>query len=478
MNPGSAPAATPTVPGAAPAAPDPTAAADRVRSLYAHAASSLVGHALGAAIVAAMYMSDAGSGRVGAWLAAIALPWLVRLGLVMAFRRRAPAPGAQSLRWRWWWNTAALASGALWGLAVWIFHGRGEPWHDLALLLIVNGLCVGSIPSLATQGRVYLGFVSLACVPMIVRVGLGGGTEQLALAGVLALICATAVLLGRNYSSAFEQQLQLKSHAAALVDQLRGEKAAAELARRAAEAASQDKSRFLAAASHDLRQPLHALGLFAQALRGRSHDSGVLQLVERIDAAVDALDLLFTELLDVTRIDTGGVEVRNVDFALAPMLHRLRLHFEPLAFEKGLTLTLRGGHQLARSDPVLVERILRNLTANAIRYTEDGGVLVCARRRGDQLLLQVWDSGMGIAPADQARIFDEFVQLGRGPASVGPGQRKGLGLGLAIVRRLAALIGAAVELRSVPGRGTVFGFRVPAAAGQAVAAVKAAQVER
>jgi CheY-like chemotaxis protein len=225
--------------------------------------------------------------------------------------------------------------------------------------------------------------------------------------------------------------------------------------------ANRAKTQFFTAASHDLRQPLHAMGLFAEALRQRTHEPEVAHLVNSINASVDALEGLFSELLDITRIDAGGVEVRPQSFELEDILRKLRLHFEPTAFEKGLALTLRGGRRVVHADPLLVERILRNLVSNAIRYTNDGGVLVGARQRGDKVLVQVWDSGLGIREEEQAKVFEEFYQVPNTPA-VAPHQRKGLGLGLAIVKRLADLMDAPITLRSRAGRGTVFSLELPA----------------
>jgi CheY-like chemotaxis protein/two-component sensor histidine kinase len=212
---------------------------------------------------------------------------------------------------------------------------------------------------------------------------------------------------------------------------------------------------------------LHALGLFAETLRQRAHDPEVAALVNSINESVDALEGLFGELLDITRIDTGGVEVAPQAVRLKELFARLKLHFEPTAFEKGLALTLRGAQHVAHCDPVILERILRNLVSNAIRYTEDGGVLVSARRRGETLLIQVWDSGIGIPETSLPRIFDEFYQVQHNQP-LQAHHRKGLGLGLAIVQRLAALAGAPLNVRSRVGHGTVFSFVVPV--GQATAA--------
>jgi two-component system, sensor histidine kinase len=332
----------------------------------------------------------------------------------------------------------------------------------VALVMIVNSLCVGVVQLLATQPRVLLGYIGLSFVPLIVRVAGQGGEHGLQLALVMLLIFAIAALLARNYRTAFERVVELKTKAQHLTEQLAREKAAAEAARREAEVANRAKTQFFAAASHDLRQPLHALGLFAEALRSRTqHDEPVAHLVNSINASVDALEGLFSELLDITKIDSGGVEPRPEHVAIDTVFRRLRLHFEPIAFEKGLQLALRGGRHAVFADPILVERVLRNLVSNAIRYTDEGGVLVAARRRAGGVLLQVWDTGLGIREREQEHIFEEFYQITSDAPSLHAHQRKGLGLGLAIVKRLCGLMNAPITLRSRPGHGTVFSVALP-----------------
>jgi two-component system, sensor histidine kinase len=154
------------------------------------------------------------------------------------------------------------------------------------------------------------------------------------------------------------------------------------------------------------------------------------------------------------------VDVNPQPTRIKDLFGRLRLHFEPVAFEKGLMLSFRGEQHVAHADPVLLERVLRNLVSNAIRYTDDGGVLVSCRARAGKLLVQVWDSGIGIGPASLPRIFDEFYQA-QSNRPLEAHQRKGLGLGLAIVKRLAGLMEAPIGVRSEVGRGTVFSLDVP-----------------
>jgi signal transduction histidine kinase/CheY-like chemotaxis protein len=434
---------------------------DHVRALYVQTPASLAGNAVGLTLVGALFWPWAEPAVLLAWLAGGAGLWLLRLVHYLHHLRATSADDATLRRWRIMWRTLVLAQGAVWGVAAWLFWGLGDPYHRLALVLVVYTYCLGSVQLLAGQWPVFLAFISIVLVPVIVRVATDASQPyHWQMAGILSLLFGLTVLMGRTAGTALAQAIALKTRTDEMAVQLRIEKAEADAARRAAEAASQAKTQFFAAASHDLRQPLHAMGLFAEALRQRSRDPEVSALVHSINESVDALEGLFGELLDITRIDTGGVEVHPAPVRLREIFARMRLHFEPLAFEKGLQLSFRGGERIAHADPVLLERVLRNLVSNALRYTDDGGVLVSARRRGDRLRVQVWDSGIGIAEANLPRIFDEFYQV-QGQRPLQPHQRKGLGLGLAIVKRLADLMASPLTVRSRVGHGTVFTLELP-----------------
>ena len=451
--------------------PDPALSTlpDEVQAAFDYLPATLAGNAAGAGVLALLFWSLPAQAVLGSWLACFALVWSARLALGWRFQL-SERPGLSDWAWwRRWANTGTLASGAVWGLAGAVFYVRGESIQQTGLILVVYTFCVAAMPILATQPRLYVSYLVLAAVPLIVRIASVGDVYSAQLAGLLALIVSLTAVLGGNYRQAMSRVIELKLQMSELLVQLRAEKQVAETARRDAEIANRAKTQFFAAASHDLRQPLHAMGLFAEALRQRTRDAEVAPLVNSINESVDALEGLFSELLDMTRIDSGAVEVHAQAFELGDLLRKLRLHFEPNAFEKGLALRLRGAAHVIHADPVLVERIVRNLVSNAIRYSEDGTVLVGCRRRADKVLLQVWDTGPGIAPEQQARIFEEFYQVpASGPSTTG--QRKGLGLGLAIVKRLAELIDAPLTLRSWPGRGTVFTLELPAGQRPAVAA--------
>jgi signal transduction histidine kinase len=445
---------------------------DHLRALFVQTPASLIGYLIGWGLVVAMYWPLAPRAAILAWMLGLGALLVLRLLHYLRFRRRPDADVATLRDWRGSWKVLVLAQASMWAVAVWLFWDLGTPYHRTGLMLVIFSLGLASVQLLATEQKLYIAFVCLLILPAMARIA--SDTDypwHWQLAGILGLQFVALLVMGRVQRSALDQVIGLKARTEQLAAQLAVEKAEADAARRAAEAASRAKTQFFAAASHDLRQPLHAMGLFAEALRQRSHDAEVAALVNSINESVDALEGLFGELLDITRIDTGGVDVNPQPVVMRELFARLKLHFEPTAFEKGLALGFRGADCVAHTDPVLLERMLRNLVSNAIRYTDDGGILVACRRRGDRLLMQVWDTGIGIPASSLPRIFDEFYQVAS-PRPLQAHQRKGLGLGLAIVARLGALIDAPVSVRSRVGRGTVFSFEVPV--GRAVRALQAA----
>ncbi len=225
-----------------------------------------------------------------------------------------------------------------------------------------------------------------------------------------------------------------------------------------AEKANFDKSRFLAAASHDLRQPIHALGLFVGELQSRLDTPEQRKIAGKVEESVEALSSLLDALLDISKLDAGVVipQIQGVD--IEAMVERLAHDFIPIAQRKNITLRVHGASGMVLSDPVLLERILLNLLGNAIRYTpQNGTVLLACRRRGDDLRIEVRDNGIGIPPEEQQNIFREFVQL----ANSARDRSKGIGLGLAIVERLTRLLHHPLLLRSALNRGSTFSVTVP-----------------
>jgi signal transduction histidine kinase len=244
----------------------------------------------------------------------------------------------------------------------------------------------------------------------------------------------------------------------------------AELAERRdeAERANAAKTRFLASASHDLRQPMHAIGLLVGMMRERLAQPDLRDLADKTHQAVQTMEGLFGSLLDISQLDAGAVEPKPEVFALQALFDRVALVYAPLAAAKGLALRVRPTRQQVNTDAVVLERMIGNLLTNAIRYTPSGGVLIGCRRRAGRLLIQVFDTGIGIAAADCSIIFEEFVRLDPSGA-----HDRGLGLGLSIVKRAAGLLDVDIGVASRPGRGSRFELSLPALPGTVASGIAA-----
>jgi signal transduction histidine kinase/CheY-like chemotaxis protein len=314
-----------------------------------------------------------------------------------------------------------------------------QMWLTLALFLIATSAVAAGI--VALMPMVY-GFVVPVVAPLLLRSAIQGDFlhEVITAAGVLfvGFILYFATRMNRLIVETFNLRFEN------------------ELAFRRADEANRAKTSFLAAASHDLRQPLHAMALFVSALREKSREAETRPIVEHLAASVDALEGLFDSLLDISKLDAGIVKPEMRDFRLQLVFDRVGLDCASEAEGKGLRLRFVPTRAIVRSDPMLLERITRNLVVNAIRYTGVGGVIVGCRRRGGELCLAVYDSGIGVEPQELERIFREFYQIGNPERD----RSKGLGLGLAIVERLSGLLGHRVDVASVPGRGSVFSVSV------------------
>jgi signal transduction histidine kinase len=279
----------------------------------------------------------------------------------------------------------------------------------------------------------------------------------------LAFAAAAAALLVERYVAAAKAsaqwQARLEERVQAQGEQLRSALKDMEAARDAARAADQAKSSFLAVASHDLRQPAHAVGLYLEAMPRSGLSTEQAEILGRLQDSHAALERMFDALLDMSQIDAGTLVPKRRSFQPWTLLQRLADEAAPAAEAKGLRLALRAGQGADRvevyTDAVLLERLLRNLIGNAVKYTRQGGVLLACRVRGvgsaRSLRLEVWDSGPGIGPEHRERIFDEFFRISPGRSST-----EGLGLGLPIVRRLAQLLDLRLQLRSRPDHGSCF----------------------
>ncbi|MDQ8036197.1 MAG: hybrid sensor histidine kinase/response regulator [Pedobacter sp.] len=347
---------------------------------------------------------------------------------------------------------------ALWGLAPILFLPDSIPLTSI-MVLVIMAFCMGGVLAVAPLRRATYNLL----LPMMLGLILGLLLRPNLLNLSLATFCVAFLIAVLRFAKAQHEllttALRTRFEKAALAERL-------EEQMRATEQASQEKTRFLAAASHDLRQPLHAIALLGAALEkeltGRPEQSNASRLMRAVNVLRHSLDTM----LDVSRLDAGVVVAARQPVALHPLFQSLNQGFVSTANEKDIQLRLRASPLWVESDPQLLHRLLSNLIDNAIKYTQHGGVLVVARLRREsskrktaEVWIEVYDSGIGIAPEQQTRVFEEFYQVG----NHGRDRSLGLGIGLSIVKRLSLLLAHPVELRSVPGQGSSFRLRLPVA---------------
>ena len=377
----------------------------------------------------------------------------------------------QSIRSRWALRAGqghrALARGLLWFQitsalvgAVWAYLGFAlfpdELYDQVFVTLAIGGA------SLAGVGMLHMSIMaqSLALGPALVFLGishvLAGGPNGLVVGVLVWIFFGMMTILGLQLNGFTRQRIILQRDKDQLIDDLQRQTQALDEARRSEQHANAAKTNFIAHASHDLRQPLHAMGLFLEALPERFDSPSVDRSMGQIRSSQRQLSELFDSLMDVSVIEAQQVEVRPVAVALGPLFDAVVAEFRPLAEAQGAPLGRVETTQYVQADPQLLRRMIRNLVSNAINHGHGARVLLGCRRAAGRVMVEVHDGGPGISADDQARVFQEFSRL---EANDGEHRAPGLGLGLTIVARLAALQGLSVALRSRPGHGSVFSIR-------------------
>jgi signal transduction histidine kinase len=328
-------------------------------------------------------------------------------------------------------------------------HAKNSVWINVVLVLAASLVGVG-----------LAGWWAARRISAPIR-ALGEAVDRLG-AGQDAQVAVVGTAEVRRLQHGFNQAARALTEGRSLL-QSRIVQATAELAskNRQLEVASQAKTRLLAAASHDLRQPLHALTLFSDGLANGETDPSRLQRIGHIRECVDSLDRLFSELLNLSQLDAGVLQPQWADFALDDLFEEISRNFRPVAEQQNLRLVARKTDFWVRCDYVMLSRILNNLVSNSLRHTVEGGVLIGARRRGKAIRIDVWDTGVGIADHHQPRVFEEFYQVE--PQGRQGRNARGMGLGLATVQRLASLLNTRVELSSELNKGTCVRVLVRAA---------------
>jgi signal transduction histidine kinase len=351
--------------------------------------------------------------------------------------------------------------GAAWGALAWAALGTTTVTGSILVVSVLAAIGGSSMSSLAPILPVFVVFATAELAVLGSRLWLLEDPAYSALGAAAILYCTALLGQARNSARAARAAIALRFENLELIERLRVETEHAQAAHRAAEEANLAKSRFLAAASHDLRQPIHAQGLFLEVLARSKLSASQYDALANARATWQASAEMLDTLLDFSRIEAGVVEPQMQTFHLQPLLNKIENELAPQADAKGIVYRSRETPVAVRSDPALVALILRNLVSNAIRYTEHGGVLVACRVRGSEVLLEVWDTGIGIEPTQHQQIFREFHQLGNAERD----RRKGLGLGLAIAQGLVRALGLghSLSLASRPQRGSVFRLALPVA---------------
>ncbi len=447
---------------------------ESVRTLYQQLPNSFA-----AAMVVTLYMVATAwpytpLKTLGIWLGAQGAAQVLRFWIYRRYSAATLDTG-NAARWSWRYTQYMTVAGLVWGSCAFLFFRTDVPISQALTMCGLYGIAAGSVPGNAYNppgAYAFLGVIFGLVTLRLLEIGDAGHIE-LGVASVLFVVIM--VMFCRVQHRTLMDGFRIRFENAELLEQLKLQTQEAEDARARAEQANLAKSQFLAAASHDLRQPLHALGLFSASLQELKLDDKGREIVARIHNNIDALEQLFNALLDISKLDAGVVRPNFTSVPVTAVFARLREYFEAPAREKGLRLTFVPSTSHVLADSILLERILSNLVANAIRYTEKGRIVVGCRNEGEgRVRFEVWDTGIGVAPADTARIFEEFVQVGNPERD----RRKGLGLGLAIAQRTAALLNTEIVLTSRLRRGSVFRFSLPCAVPLPQAPAEPAPVHR
>jgi len=425
--------------------------AELVRSLMRTARNTQLVGWLVIPIFMGVLWNSATLGALLLWsLAAVAVA-VARFWVIRKYVREVLASGqAEHLaffgRYRFLWPVSAL----VWGLSSLLYFDRSSLADQFICWLIMAGLAMFSINALSSHLRtlrLYLDTLALTALGvMLWRIGVElqfhGPFYHYWIIALLVIFWQVLRQAGLRLHETHRKNFELQYRNNQLIGSLTRQT-------QAALDAVEIKNRFLASAAHDIRQPVHALGLYADWLG--SEPELVHEIAPKIVESTKAVNALFDSLFDLVRLDSGKIKLNIEPVDLGKLLHDLELQYRPLAQAKGLQFRVHATPGTVISDPILLRRIVGNLVSNAVKYTQRGGLLVASRARAGGLCIEVWDTGLGIAPVHQREIFREFYKV---PSHAGT--EDGFGLGLYIVARLAAILGHPLGLTSRPGRGTVF----------------------
>jgi signal transduction histidine kinase/CheY-like chemotaxis protein len=425
--------------------------AEAIRFQYKNISAIMLGLLFFPAVTIGVLWQHVDQSQLLLWGGASYFIFVIRGLLARAYSRLNP-PDHDAARWGNYFALTTLVAGITWGIAGVLFLVPDSTPHQVFILTVIIGLAAGSVITTSYWLPSFYAY-AVSSVGIMIFNMFNQGTPIWISLGVLSCIFLLLVLrMGHASNKTFVDALRLRFENLELIEKLRDQK-------QHAEHANQAKTQFLASASHDLRQPVHALALFADALKYEVHSPKGQNIMLNLARSIESIDELLSSLLDISKLDAGVVKVNAADIRLKAILGKISNEFYNQANQKSLKFRVRDTALAVRSDPVLLANVIRNLIGNALRYTQHGGVLVGCRKRGDMAVIEIWDTGVGIPADEQKRIFQEFYQLNNPERDRG----KGLGLGLAICQRLCDLLRHNLTLSSKPAQGSVFRIHVPLA---------------
>ncbi len=416
--------------------------AEQLHTHYQQLPAMIIAPALGA-LFTAWVLWDA----VNTTYLKVGLTGVLGISLLRIFLFRSYFASSQQAlekeKWHYFAVFLALFSGCIWGSAAIFLYHPLQVEYEIYTLVLLALVPVAPMAALAVYMPAFYAYYLPCITPFIITLAMQENRAEKMTALLLLMMAGAIITFANKYAAMLAEAIRLRLQLADKKEQL--------------EQAAIVKTRFLAAASHDLRQPVHAMGLFLESLRNRYQELHDSKLLVQLEQSILILRRMLDAMLDISRLDAGVVEVRRQDFRLAELLATLQDEYAPLAAQRGLRFCYVATRQIVNSDPVLLERILRNLLANAVKYTRRGRILLGCRRRGQCVQIQVCDSGSGIAAAQLDEIFFEFTRLHNNENH----PQQGLGLGLSIVKRLSHLLGHDIAVHSREGQGSIFSITIP-----------------
>lgn len=383
------------------------------------------------------------------WLAINLCLVLIRMPIVVFYKRNALRLKPNNLVFGWIFALFSFIAGCTWGASTWVLMDPTELFEVAFIYILIPSTVTGVTVSLSTFLPIYLAYSSSA-LGMLALALLFRGQSEHVFFGLLIIIfffvnLSFAIMINRNLI----ESIKLRFNNLDLIQKLRSQKDIAEKA-------NQDKTRFLAAASHDLRQPMQAMLLFSSTLNDKLTVPEHKKLLHRIMLSQDSISEMLDSLLDISKLDANIIQANMMNFKLQTIFNRIEEEFVSSAESKNLKLKIRPTNARLYSDPQHIYRILQNLVANAIRYTNEGGILLVCRSNQQHYSIEVWDTGIGIKTEQYQQIFQEFYQVNNPERD----RQHGLGLGLAIVQRLTQLLDIPLNLNSHYLQGSVFKLKV------------------